>query len=186
MKIEFVNMRNGAGRFTFVLRYWANMMRSWYIFNVKFPWVKYQGFVRVMRGTHFAKRSIQLGHKVQFGIDCNIASDAVFGNNILLAGNVSLVGRYDHSVDQAGVTIWNSPRGNDQPTIIEDDVWIGHGAIIIGGVTISRGSVVAAGSIVTKNIPPCEIWAGNPARKIKDRFEIIADKEKHLAYLSSK
>lgn len=186
MKIEFVNMPNGAGRFTFILRYLANMMRTWYLFNVRFPWVKYHGFVRVMHGTRFAKRTIQLGHKVQFGTNCNIASDAVFGNNILLAGSVSLVGRYDHSIDQVGVTIWNSPRGNDQPTIIEDDVWIGHGAIVIGGVTISRGSIVAAGSIVTKSIPPCEVWAGNPARKIKNRFETAADKEKHLAYLMSK
>ncbi len=186
MKIEFVNMPKGTGRFTFVLRYWANMIRSWYIFNVKFPWVKYHGFVRVMRGTRFAKRTIQLGHKVQFGPNCNIASDAVFGNNILLAGSVSLVGKYDHSIDCAGVTIWDSPRGNDQPTIIEDDVWIGHGVIVIGGVTISRGSVVAAGSVVTKSIPPCEVWAGNPARRIKNRFEKEADKEKHLTYLKSK
>ena len=55
-------------------------------------------------------------------------------------------------------------------TIIESDVWIGYGAIIKAGVTIGVGSVVGAGSVVTKNIPPYEIWAGNPAKKIRSRF----------------
>lgn len=53
--------------------------------------------------------------------------------------------------------------------IIEDDVWIGANVIILKGVTIGKGSVVGAGSIVTKNIPPYEVWVGNPAKMIKKR-----------------
>ncbi len=52
--------------------------------------------------------------------------------------------------------------------IIEDDCWIGAGAIILNGITIGKGSVVGAGSVVTKDVPPYTIVAGNPARKIKD------------------
>jgi acetyltransferase-like isoleucine patch superfamily enzyme len=54
--------------------------------------------------------------------------------------------------------------------IIEDDVWIGVNAVILGDVKIGRGAVVGAGSIVTKNIPPYAIVAGNPAKVIKQRF----------------
>ena len=49
---------------------------------------------------------------------------------------------------------------------------------------IARGAIVAAGSVVTKDVPPCEIWGGNPARKIRDRFPDEADRQKHLAFLS--
>ena len=72
------------------------------------------------------------------------------------------------------------------PIIIEDDVWIGCSSIIISGVTIGKGSIVAAGSIVTEDIPPCEIWAGIPARKMKDRFATEADRQKHLEFLKSR
>ena len=53
---------------------------------------------------------------------------------------------------------------------VRDDVWLGHNAMVMSGVTISQGAVVAAGSVVTKNVPPYAIVAGNPARVIKYRF----------------
>jgi acetyltransferase-like isoleucine patch superfamily enzyme/glycosyltransferase involved in cell wall biosynthesis len=53
---------------------------------------------------------------------------------------------------------------------VGDDVWLGHNAMVMSGVTISQGAVVAAGSVVTKNVPPYAIVAGNPARVIKYRF----------------
>ena len=56
-------------------------------------------------------------------------------------------------------------------TIIENDVWIGMGCYIKAGVKIYTGAVVGMGSVVTKDIPPYEIWAGNPAKKIGERFD---------------
>lgn len=56
------------------------------------------------------------------------------------------------------------------PIIIEDDVWIGANAIILSGVTIGEGAIIGAGSVVTKNVEPYTIFAGNPAKKIKMRF----------------
>lgn len=55
-------------------------------------------------------------------------------------------------------------------TVIENDVWIGSNVLIKGGVHIGTGAVIGMGSVVTKDIPPYEIWAGNPAKKIRDRF----------------
>jgi acetyltransferase-like isoleucine patch superfamily enzyme len=54
--------------------------------------------------------------------------------------------------------------------VVGDDVWIGYGAIILSGVTIGDGSIVASGSVVTKDVPPYVIVGGNPARKITERF----------------
>lgn len=181
MKIDYSNMPNGSNKLNFVLRYIFNQIRTWYLFNIRYPWVKYKGFVRVMKGTGFAQNmDIQIGHNVQFGQYCNIASNVHFGNNILMAGRVSFVGKHDHTFDISGQTIWQGKRGENGTTVVEDDVWIGDGAIIMSGVTIGKGSIVAAGSVVTKPIPPCEIWGGNPAKKIKDRFQSSYLKDYHL------
>ncbi len=56
-------------------------------------------------------------------------------------------------------------------TIIEDDVWIGINTIIMSGITVGKGSIVGAGSVVTKNVEPYSIVAGNPAKIIRYRFE---------------
>lgn len=187
MKIDFKNMPNGASKGSFVLRYLFNMLRTWYVFHLRYPWVKYQGFVRVMGGTHFAQHmDVVIGNNVQFGNGCNVASNVHFGDNVLMAGNVQFVGRHDHSFSTPGVTIWDGERGENGTTLVEDDVWLGASVIVISGVTIGRGSIVAAGSVVTGDIPPCEIWAGVPAKKVKDRFTCEADKVKHLAFLEEK
>jgi len=56
------------------------------------------------------------------------------------------------------------------PVIIEDDVWIGFGVIVLSGVKIGKGSIIAAGSVVTNDIPPYAIAGGAPARVIKYRY----------------
>ncbi len=59
------------------------------------------------------------------------------------------------------------------PIIIEDDVWIGTDTIILSGITIGKGAVIAAGSVVTKNVDSYTIIGGNPAKLIKKRFEDV-------------
>ena len=185
IKIQYNNMPKGSSKIKFRLKYFMNIFRTWYMFNIKYPWVKYDGFIRIMKQTSFAKRNIAMGYNVQFGPYCNISTDVRFGSNILLAGRVCIIGRKDHSYDSPGVLIWNGARKDDELTIIEDDVWIGHNSTVISGVTIGRGSVVAAGSIVNKSIPSCEIWGGVPAKKIKDRFNSQEEKMIHIEYLNS-
>ncbi len=185
MKIDYHNMPQGANKLTFSLHYIMNILRTWYLFHIKFPWVKYNGFIRVMPHTRFAKRNISLGKNVQFGKYCSIAVDMKVGNYVLFAGHVSCIGGNDHTFNIPQQTIWNSPRGIEKPIIIEDDVWIGNGCTLLGGITIGKGAIIAAGAVVTKDIPPCEIWGGIPARKIKDRFLLIEEKNKHLKYLET-
>ena len=55
------------------------------------------------------------------------------------------------------------------PIVIEDDVWIGHGAVILKGVTLGQGSIVAAAAVVTKNVSPYSIVGGIPAKPIGSR-----------------
>jgi acetyltransferase-like isoleucine patch superfamily enzyme len=127
---------------------------------------------------------ISIGHHVQFGNYCNVASNVTFGNYILMAGRVCFVGRNDHEFLVPGQYIWQGARGDDGTTVVEDDVWIGHNSTIIAGVTIGKGSIIAAGSVINKDVPPCEIWGGVPAKKIRDRFPTSEEKDRHAQFLN--
>lgn len=186
MKIDYHNMQIGATRRSFAIRYVLCCIRTWIQFHIlNRGKVKYKGFVRVQRGTTFLLSGIEMGHNVQFGTNCKVDTKVSFGNYILMAGNVAFVGRNDHDYSVVGQPIWNGKRGNDQKTVVEDDVWIGHGCTILAGVRICRGSIVAAGAVVTKDIPSCEIWGGVPAKKLKDRFLNKEEKEIHLKSLEA-
>ena len=58
-----------------------------------------------------------------------------------------------------------------KPVVLEDNVWVGMESLIMKGVTIGKNSIIGAHSVVTKNVPPNELWAGNPARFIKKLTE---------------
>ena len=60
---------------------------------------------------------------------------------------------------------------NDQPIVLEGDNWIGARAVLLKGITVGMGAVVAAGAVVTQDVPPYTIVAGIPARVIKHRFD---------------
>lgn len=81
----------------------------------------------------------------------------------------------DHRIDIIGkyiMDVTDAEKGpeHDAPVVIEDDVWCGANVTILKGVTIGRGSVVAAGAVVTKSFPPYSIIGGVPAKLIKMRF----------------
>lgn len=90
------------------------------------------------------------------------------GDNCLIAANTQIFDGNGHDLSFNNTANRINTEGDAQPIIIEDDVWIGINCIIVGGVTIGKGSIVGAGSIVTKSIPPFVVAAGNPAKVIKD------------------
>jgi acetyltransferase-like isoleucine patch superfamily enzyme len=112
-------------------------------------------------------------------IGCVLDSKVELGRYAMLAPYVAIVGG-DHAFSIPELPVIFSGRPNQiRTTIIEDDAWIGFGAIILAGVRIGRGAIVGAGSVVTKDIPPYEICAGVPARKIGERFADPADRARH-------
>lgn len=108
--------------------------------------------------------------RLVIGKCCSIASEVVFilgGNHFYKnISNFSFV----HFVDKV-----IRPSLTNGPIIIDDDVWIGTKTIVLSGIKIGKGAIIAAGSVVTKDVPPYAIVGGNPAQLIKYRFsnEII-------------
>lgn len=89
------------------------------------------------------------------------------GNNVMISPRVSIYAE-NHVFDNPEILM--KEQGVTQaPVIIEDDCWIASNSIILAGVTIGKGSVIAAGSVVTKDIPPYSVAAGVPAKVIKQR-----------------
>lgn len=184
--VKFENMPEGYSKAKFVLNIFLNHIRSFLKVTFIHPWVKHDGFLRIKPGVLFRKRNIKLGKYVQFGYNCAVHNDLTVGSYVLFAPEVHITGRNDHNTDICCETIWASGRGENEPVLIGDDVWVGHRATILAGVKIGSGSVVAAGSLVISDIPDCEIWGGVPAKKIKDRFSTEDEKVRHLEYLQSK
>lgn len=164
-----------------------NRIRAWFMTRIKFRWIRSKGFLRIPFETQIwsPHKDVTFGHHVQFGANCMIQCDIEFGNYVLVASNVSFVGKDDHLFCKVGTPIWNSGRGDSYKTSIGNDVWIGHGAIIMGGVKIGDGAIVAAGAVVTKDIPKGMIVGGNPARVIRRRFEGEDDIDKHIQIINS-
>ena len=109
-------------------------------------------------------------------INSGLISNSQIGNFVSIAYNV-IIGPTEHNTKLPSMSP-HSPLmkslniSTDLPislVIIEDEVWIGANTVILQGVKIGHGSVIAAGAVVTKDVPSMEIWGGVPARKIKNR-----------------
>ena len=129
------------------------------------------------RGTYLAGRAFimpnvaWIGAHTFLGDGCHLAVlDIVIGNYVMFASHVAVVGG-DHRFDVVGTPMVRTGLDDWKPVRVEDDVWVGHGAIIMHGVTLGEGCIVAAGSVVTRDVPPYQVVAGVPARRLRDRFD---------------
>lgn len=137
---------------------------------------------------HYTFRNIEVGDNVSIGSGAVlmaaeshiiIGNKVMFGPNVMIIGgnhNISVVGRYMYDVKE------KKPE-DDQDVIIEDDVWVGAGALILKGVTLGRGSVVAARAVVDRDVLPYTIVGGIPAKVISKRFEQLENILTHEAAL---
>ena len=106
-----------------------------------------------------------IGDRTKIGLSNTIIGPVTIGNDIRLAQNITLSG-LNHSYSDIALPIHAQGVTTSQ-IIIEDETWIGANVVIVAGVTVGKHCIIAAGSIVTKNIPPYSVAVGNPARVIK-------------------
>ena len=108
---------------------------------------------------------VHIGNETRIGLGNTIIGPVRIGNHVNIAQNVTVTG-LNHNFQDVGIKI--SDQGvATQPVTIEDDVWIGANVVVLPGVSVGTHSVVAAGSIVTRSVPPYSVCAGNPAKIMK-------------------
>lgn len=127
----------------------------------------------------FARDKLRIGRDVYIGRNATIECDCIISDAVIMANNVAFVGRKDHAIDVIGTPIRftigiRDPRYsialNQRLIVVERDVWIGYGVIVLSGVTIGEGTVIGSGAVVTQSIPPNSVAIGNPARVVRNRF----------------
>lgn len=94
-------------------------------------------------------------------------SSIIIGKNVDIAPGCAFYS-YDHGT-KSGQLIRDQALTSKGPIVIEDEVWFGFGAIVLSGVRIGKGSVIGAGSVVTKDVPENSIACGSPAKKLRNR-----------------
>lgn len=117
-----------------------------------------------------ARFNVSIGNNSAISTYCHIwgAGGVKIGNDVLIAAHCCIT-------SQTHDTSCEILRGRMifKKVVIEDNVWLGYNVIVLPGVTIGTGSVIGAGSVVTRDIPPYSIAVGNPARVIKKRKIMI-------------
>lgn len=123
----------------------------------------------------FSFRTIEVGSDVFIGSGATFSatnSAIIIRDKVMFGPNVTIMGG-DHRTDVVGSYMFDVKEkleSNDMPVVIETDVWIGANATILKGVTIGRGSIIAAGSVVVSDVKPYAIVAGIPAKQVSSRF----------------
>lgn len=121
------------------------------------------------------------GSKLYIGSYCSIAEDVTFLLNAEHKTNCFFTYPIEEKILRKP-EIFASSKGD---IIVEEDVWIGYGSLILSGIKIGKGAIIAAGSVVTKDVLPYSIVGGNPAKIIKMRFsDSIISKIKQIDYNS--
>jgi len=115
-----------------------------------------------------AHKSFLIGEQVFIGSHCefNIKSSIHIGDYSMIASGCRFAD-FDHGIDKQELIGFQ--KAEIAPIVIGKDVWIGFNVVVLKGVTIGDGAIVAAGAVVTKSIPSYEIWGGVPAKKIGER-----------------
>lgn len=128
-------------------------------------------------------RDLAMAEFAYVGPDCIISPQVSIGAYTMLGPRVMVVGD-DHVTDRAGIPITFAGRPPMRNTVIGKDVWIGCNSVVIAGISIGDGAIVAAGSVVTRDVAPFKIVGGVPARVIRDRFSDGESVALHSAMLN--
>lgn len=113
---------------------------------------------------------VSLGDYSGIGINAKIYGQCNIGKYVMMGTDVTIITR-NHKHARVDIPMMEQGFEQEMPVTIEDDVWIGDKVVIMPGVTVGTGSVIAAGAVVTKDVLPYTIVAGVPAKVIKHRKE---------------
>lgn len=127
--------------------------------------------VSINRGVHFGKGdTVSLGDNSSLGINTCVVGDVTIGNNVGMAHNIFITASNRNFSDINTPIIFQGKRP-DAPVVIDDDGLLLANVIILPGVHMHSGSIIGAGAVVAKDVPPFSIVTGNPARVVKWRKE---------------
>ena len=125
--------------------------------------------VRIKRGAYFGNGSnLVIGDNSQIGENARVASDTVIGDNVMMGLEVLILSTV-HASSRTDIPLIAQGCEPNRPVVIEEGAWIGGRAILLPGVRIGHDSIVGAGAVVKRDVPPMAIVGGVPARFIKSR-----------------
>lgn len=169
------------------------------MYLVRIRWRRYEiagGFHAGARVRLWARNKIVIGRDFYIGRDSQIETDCIIGNYVIFGNKVAIVGKYDHNFQQVGTPVrlamqirdrdYNWKGKDEKPVVIGNDVWVGYGSIIMSGIKIGDGAIIAAGSLVVKDVEPYTVYGGVPAKKIKDRFDDPEHQKTHIDLLKQR
>lgn len=125
--------------------------------------------VNIEKGAQFSSE-ISLGDYSGIGVNAQISSHVTIGNDVMM-GPDCMIYTANHRMDRLDIPMRQQKHEPPRPVVIGNDVWIGSRVIILPGVHVGDGAVIGAGSVVTRDVEPYSIVAGNPARLIRKRTE---------------
>ena len=105
---------------------------------------------------------------VGFGCEFNVRRRLEIGSDCLIASGCKFID-HDHGTARGEVPMREQTAGAEAEIVLEEDVWLGVNVVVLKGVRIGRGAIIAAGAVVTGEVPAYEIWGGIPARKLSER-----------------
>ena len=112
---------------------------------------------------------LTVGHRSGVGVNAMITGTVDIQDNVMMGPDVVII-RHNHRSDDPSMPMIDQVHTEDVPLLIESDVWIGTRVIILPGCRrIGAGSIVGAGAVVTKDVPPRSVVGGNPARVLRER-----------------
>ena len=126
--------------------------------------------VNIEKGAIFSEH-ISLGNNSGIGIRAQIENNVTIGNDVMMGPDCMIFTR-NHEFADTDKYMCLQGFSQVKDVVIEDDVWIGARVIILPGVKIGKGSILGAGSVITKNVEPYTVVGGNPAKLIKRRKEM--------------
>jgi maltose O-acetyltransferase len=141
------------------IKHFCILLYSYFLFGKR---VGMYGRIKV-----YNRKKIKIGNNcfINYGVLLSVREKLIIGDNVVISAKVIIT---DAGLDLNTLESEKEPDHVSAPITIENGAWIGAGAIILKGVTVGERSIVAAGAVVTKDVPPFTVVGGNPARVIKN------------------